>query len=401
MRRFIVISAFAISFAAAIESQNAPATLRLDYFHRGGPGGERIEFDSLNVEGPWAGSLTQLADPTGLGKYLFEVVDRDSGRLLYSRGFASIYGEWETTPEFRKANRYFHESIRFPRPVAPARVIVKKRNASHSFDELWSSEFDPRSLPSTGKEGLRPAALLDNGPPNQKVDVLLMSEGYSAAELGAFQRHANNLIAALFNREPFRTRRSDFNVWTLNLPGRQLGVAFNVLGLDRYVLTEENRTLRTLAAAAPYDLVVILVNETRYGGGGIFNQQSAVAAGNEYADYVFIHELAHNLAGLADEYVGSVPYETGAPTKAEPWEPNVTALHDPAQLKWRDLVEPSTPLPTPLSYAGKVGAYEGAAYESRGLYRPEAECIMGVRKVIDFCRVCQRALQRAIDLHTR
>ena len=122
------------------------------------------------------------------------------------------------------------------------------------------------------------------------------------------------------------------------------------------------------------------MNETKYGGGGIFNQQSTVAAGNESAEYVFIHELAHNLAGLGDEYVGTVTYETGAPQKVEPWEPNITALHDPSALKWRDLVEPGTPVPTPMSYAGKVGAFEGAGYEARGLYRPEASCIMGSRR---------------------
>ena len=142
------------------------------------------------------------------------------------------------------------------------------------------------------------------------------------------------------------------------------------------------------------------MNETKYGGGGIFNQQSTVAAANESAEYVFIHELAHNLAGLGDEYVGSVTYETGAAVKVEPWEPNITALHDPSALKWRDLVEPGTPVPTPMSHAGKVGAFEGAGYESRGLYRPEVACIMGSRKVVRFCRVCQRAINRIIDLHT-
>ena len=116
---------------------------------------------------------------------------------------------------------------------------------------------------------------------------------------------------------------------------------------------------------------------------------------------MFIHELAHNLAGLADEYVGSVTYETGAPVKSEPWEPNITALHDPSALKWRDLVEPGTPIPTPPSFAGKVGAFEGAGYEARGLYRPEVTCIMGTRTIVAFCRVCQRAINRIIDLHTR
>jgi hypothetical protein len=189
-------------------------------------------------------------------------------------------------------------------------------------------------------------------------------------------------------------------VRALHVPTSPLSVEFNIFGLERYALTYDNRALRNTAAAAPYDAVEVLLNETKYGGGGIFNQQSTVAAANESAAYVFIHELAHNLAGLGDEYVGSVTYETGAPLKAEPWEPNITALHDPSVLKWRDLVEPGTPVPTPPSYAGKVGAFEGAGYEARGLYRPEATCIMSARTVVAFCRVCQRAINRIIDLHT-
>ena len=176
---------------------------------------------------------------------------------------------------------------------------------------------------------------------------------------------------------------------------------FNIFGLERYALTYDNRALRNFAAVAPYDIVEVLVNEKKYGGGGIFNQQSTVAASNESAEYVFIHELAHNLAGLGDEYVGTVTYETGAAAKVEPWEPNITALHDPSSLKWRDLVQRDTPVPTPITYAGRVGAFEGARYEARGLYRPEAECIMGSRKITTFCRVCQRAINRIIDLHAK
>ncbi len=241
-----------------------------------------------------------------------------------------------------------------------------------------------------------------SGPASRKVDLVLVSDGYSLAQEAKFRADATRLVNALFAHEPFKSRRADFNVRTVltGSAGPVRLVEFNIFGLERYALTYDNRRLRNAAAAAPYDIVEVLVNDERYGGGGIFNQQSTVAAGNESAEYMFIHELAHNLAGLGDEYVGSVTYETGAPVKAEPWEPNITALHDPSMLKWRDLVEPGTPVPTPMSYAGKVGAFEGAGYESRGLYRPEASCIMGSRKTDKFCRVCQRAINRIIDLHT-
>ncbi|RPI52400.1 MAG: peptidase M64 [Acidobacteria bacterium] len=377
-------------------------TMRVDYFHTGGAGGEAVRLDAVLAEGAWPDSRTHLIDATNLGKYFFEVIDRASERVLYSRGFASIYGEWETIPEFRTTTRTFHESLRFPWPNGPVRVVLKKRDRQNRFEPLWTTEIDPRmaaAVPIPPTAG--PALLFENGPAHRKVDLLLISEGYSIEQAAKFRADAARLVEALFALEPFRSRRADFNVRTLAVRGAQLSVQFNVFGLERYALTYDNRALRNLAASAPYDIVEVLMNESKYGGGGIFNQQSTVAASNESAEYVFIHELAHNLAGLGDEYVGTVTYATGAPIKVEPWEPNVTALHDPSSLKWRDLVQPGTPVPTPMTHAGKVGAFEGAGYEARGLYRPEAECIMGSRTVTTFCRVCQRAINRVIDLHTK
>ncbi len=116
---------------------------------------------------------------------------------------------------------------------------------------------------------------------------------------------------------------------------------------------------------------------------------------------MFIHELAHNLAGLGDEYVGIVTYETGAPVKVEPWEPNITALHDPSALKWRDLVEPGTPSSDADRRTRARSAHSKVRDTKRAVCigrRPT--CIMGSRKVVAFCRVCQRAINRIIDLHT-
>ena len=407
MRQLLALFALCAAsapFAASrqLEPFEFARTMRIDYLHRGGPGGEAMTLDAIVSEGEWPGSRTQLIDPTGLGKYWFEVADRLSNRVIYARGFASIYGEWETTPEFRRKSRTFHESLRFPLPTGPVRVSVNKRDSRNRFQPLWEIDIDPRSATSVSQSGAssRLSTVLEGGPPSRKVDLLLISDGYNRSQADVFRADAGALVDALFTLEPFKSRRADFNVRALHLPSSPVSVEFNIFGLERYALTYDNRVLRNVAAAAPYDVVQILLNEKKYGGGGIFNQQSTVAARNESAAYVFIHELAHNLAGLGDEYVGSVTFETNAPVKHEPWEPNITALHEPSALKWGDLVEPGTPIPTPLSYAGKIGAFEGAGYEARGLYRPEATCIMGARKVVAFCRVCQRAINRRIDLHT-
>jgi len=224
---------------------------------------------------------------------------------------------------------------------------------------------------------------------------------------------------------------------------------YDAFGSERYVLTFDNKAFRRLASYAPYDVVEIVANGRTYGGGGIYNLYSTVASDNAFSPYVFVHEFGHHFAALADEYYTSdVAYETGVADRPEPWEPNVTALHDPAQLKWKDLVSAGTPLPTPwdkaefekhtagiqqrrrdirarnapetemdalfheqrawdqkflagMKYSGRVGAFEGAAYEARGLYRPEADCIMFTRDPVGFCRVCRRAIEKIIDLYAR
>jgi hypothetical protein len=444
-------------------------TMRVDFFHTGGPkSGETLALDRVVNDGPWSGSLTQLVDRTNLGPYLFEVRDKSSGTLLYSRGFASIYGEWETTSEVKTAHRTFHESLRFPWPRDIVTVSLLKRQRDTRFAPLWSIDVDPASrfvnrAPLAHSDG-RLTSILDSGPAAQKVDLLLIAEGYTTAEQPKFIADARRLVESLFREEPFKSRRNDFNVRALHIPSAESGVnrpnagvfrrtpistEYNIFDSERYLLALDNRSLRDAAAAAPYEFIEILVNERTYGGGGIFNAHATTSVDSAFAEYVFVHEFAHHFAALADEYYTSdVAYEAAPAQKIEPWEPNVTALADPATLKWRDLVTPGTPLPTPwnkeafekhsagiqerrreirrrnapesemdalfkeqqafeekflasMTHSGKVGAFEGAAYEARGLYRPEADCIMFTRNPVGFCRVCQRAISRIIDLYSR
>jgi IgA peptidase M64/peptidase M64-like protein len=471
----IIIVAIGLLVGAAVPgTQGSPfdtyftdRTMRVDYVHSGGLGQEIVALDRVVSDGAWPGSRTRLVDDLNLGKYLFAVVDRATNRTIYSRGFASVYGEWETTGEYRKIHRSFSESLRFPWPKSPVQVVLKKRDEDNSFRELWSTVIDPNSRFVNRADSPRSGTvwtLLESGPPAQKVDILLISEGYTEAQLPKFHADAKRLVDALFAVEPFKSRRSEFNVRGLDLPSAQPGVnrphvgsfrrtpisaEYNIFDTERYLLTLDNRALRDAAASAPYEFIEILANEEQYGGGGIFNDQATTSVDTGFADYVFIHEFGHHFAGLADEYYTSdVAYETGTVAKVEPWEPNVTALLDPQRLKWRDLVEPTTPLPTPwdkeayevksrevqaqrrelrakgvaeteidrhfreqmawdskflssMKFSGKVGAFEGASYEAKGLYRPETDCIMFTRDPVGFCRVCRRAIDRIIDQYAR
>jgi hypothetical protein len=452
----LTISAFAAE---------APRTMRVDYYHTGNAKTDMFSLDRVVVEPlPWPGNPNHPIDDTNLGKYYFEVRDRGTNRILYSRGFASIFGEWEDTDEAQQMNRTFSESLRFPAPTAPVQIVLKKRDANNAFIEIWTTIVDPKNIfvdtsapPSPGNV----IALERNGDSASKVDFLILADGYTKADEPKCEKDGRRLMEILFATSPFHERRKDFNTWLL-CPASQdsgisrpstgihkqtaIGATYDAFGSERYILTFDNKKFRDVAEYAPYEFVEILVNDNTYGGGGIFNLYSTVAADSLWAPYIFVHEFGHHFAGLADEYYTSDSPGTNIP-HAEPWEPNVTALFDPRELKWKDLVTPGTPIPTPWKksefekleqdiqarrrqirkenrpesdmdalfreekakedalfasdqYYGKVGAFQGANYDSKLYYRPMENCIMFSRTNY-FCDVCKRAIERVVDLYTK
>jgi hypothetical protein len=450
----------------SVDAFGAPATMRLDYYHTGNATQEIFSVDRVAIEPlPWPGNPQKNIDETNLGKYFFEVRDQATNGLLYSRGFASIYGEWETTDEAKAVHRTFHESLRFPAPLTPVKIILKKRDANNSFREIWTALVDPKNMFVDNSKPPAPAPLIQiekNGDSSEKVDFLILGDGYTAGERAKFEKDVRRLLDVLFATSPYKERRKDFNVWALCPASAESGISrpstgthrrspigstYDAFGSERYVLTFDNRAFREVAQFAPYEFVEILTNTRTYGGGGIFGLYSTVAADSEQAPYVFVHEFGHHFAGLADEYYTSPVAYTAPAVKIEPWEPNVTALLDPKNLKWKDLVASGTPVPTPWQkevyeqhsreygtrrakiraenrpeeemealfrenrefeiklfaaekHAGKVGAFEGAMYEAKGYYRPEVDCIMFTRSQA-FCAVCRRGIERVISLYSR
>ncbi len=438
-------------------------TMRLDYFHSGTATEEHFSTDRIVSDGRWSGSKRALCDALELGSYFYEVIDSESSILLYSRGFGSIFGEWQSTPEASEVWGTFHESVRFPWPLKPVTVILKKRNNLNNFNIVWTTDIDPD--PAARK--VNPADLVhnekiyvisENGPAEKKVDLVIMGDGYTQTEMEKFRKDAKRLSGFLMSREPFSRHADDFNIRAIETPSPGSGVNkphhgvfsrtpltvhYSSFDSERYALSYDNRTIRDIASAVPYDIMVILVNERTYGGGGIYNLYTTVSADNNFAEYIMIHEMGHHLAALADEYyTSSVAYEMPE-VKVEPWETNITALFDKENLKWKDLLEEGTPLPTPWNkealdkagyaiqrerdsirkvlapesvmeelfrkqmqqedqffasekYRDKVGAFEGAGYLAKGLYRPQIDCIMYTRH-LTFCKVCSRTIEDVIQ----
>jgi hypothetical protein len=441
-------------------------TMRVDYFHTGTASEEHFSVDRILNDGAWAGSQAVLLDTLNRGLYFYEVTDAATGALLYSRGFASIFGEWQSIAEAKTKWGTFHESVRFPWPQQPVVLTISKRDAANKFVPLWHTTIDPAARnvnPAPMQSVFNTKTLIENGDPATHVDLVILGDGYTAAEMEKFGGDARRLIQALFEVEPYKSRKADFNVRLVETPSAvsgvnkphpgifrrtPLSVSYSAFDSERYALATDNRTIRDAAASVPYDAMFILINEQTYGGGGIFNLYSTVAVDNKFSDYIFVHEFGHSFAGLADEYYTAVvSYELPEIT-VEPWEPNVTALLDPAGLKWRALADPQTPIPTPwdkeafdafsneiqkerrelraakvpeahlealfarerqtmlemidgMEYKNTTGAFEGANYMQHGMYRSAIDCIMFTRNKQEFCPACRRAISQVIDQYSK
>ena len=442
-----------------------PGTMRVDYFHSGNNETEMFSLDQVVIEPlPWTGNMAQPYDKTSRGKYLFEIIDPQSGDIAWSRSFSSIYGEWETTGESKEINRSFHESVRFPAQDSEFELVMKKRGPGNVFEEVWRIKLDPADVLVHRESAMyadQVVAIHKSGDPATKVDLLLMGDGYTADEQEAFIAKAVELTEILFATSPFKERKDDFNVWALAPPAAQSGVSRPSTGIfrdspigstydsfrsERYILTFDNKSMRRIASSTPYDFIEILTNSEVYGGGGIYGLFSTAAANSEWAPYLFVHEFGHHFAGLADEYyTSSIAYELPE-VITEPYEPNITALLDPENLKWKHLATPNTPLPSSWPKAafeehsiayqkrraamraenvpeaemnalfqdnqdivesmfeesgqnGIVGAFEGGGYMAEGIYRSQQNCIMFTRTT-DFCVVCAEAIEKVIDEYT-
>ena len=455
-------------------------TMRVDFHHGGNSEKEDVSLDCVYRQGTWAGSRTNLLDPFAVGRYVAEVRDASSGKTLFTKRFDSYFGEYRTTTAAGKGvSRVYHESILTPFPREKVRLSIKVRTKGKDHKTLLEVEIDPQAYTISREPpiaGVKTFNLHQGGDPHASVDVAIVAEGYTSDQEPKLKADLERFARSFLSQEPFLSAKAKFNlrgVWKASQesgcdePSRgvwrntALGVGFDALGSERYLLTEDNRALREIAASVPYDALYIMVNSPRYGGGGIYNLYCTFTSDNQWHDYVFLHEFGHTFAGLADEYyTSSVAYNDFYAKGVEPDEPNITALLDPSKIKWSDLVTPETPLPTPweklefdekdIAYqkvrelingaiaaamrsgapakeveklkedserlsrehaekmnaelsrsklVGKVGAFEGAGYAAKGLYRSSLDCIMFGKGTKPFCPVCRQAIGKVIEYY--
>ncbi len=225
-------------------------------------------------------------------------------------------------------------------------------------------------------------AVVENGPASNRVNIVLLGDGYTASEIDtAYTEHIEAVLAHVFaeGEEPFQRYANFFNVYRVDLISAESGADVPPLGIYRDTALDAsycynggperllyvNQAKADAAVSAALDgsgiyshLRWVLVNDTRYGGAG--GQYAVFAGGNTYAGELALHESGHSFSGLADEYVDS-SYGSAVYTGPEPLEVNITA--DPSGAKWSHWLGYTDSL-------GVVDAYEGAGYYAYGLYRP-------------------------------
>ncbi len=480
----LILLVFSASFlcAQSFNDYFYDRTMRIDYYHIGNSTTELITPDHYYEYGIWAGNPEKLIDNFNNGAYYYKVYDEKSGQLIYSKGFDSYFKEYQTSDEAMKGTqKAFQESAIIPAPKYKIRFALDKRDSLNNLQEIYSIVIDPADIyisnEAVDSSGITVYKQYYSGDPHKKVDVVILAEGYTKDEKSKFEKDLKHFSDLFMNQEPYKSLKNNFNIYGVfkasldsgcDNPGAGiykntvLSTTYYSLGSERYILTEDNKSMRDIAANVPYDAVYIMVNESRYGGGGIYNFYCTFISDNQFSDYIFLHEFGHSFTGLADEYYTSdVAYNDFYPKGLEPVEPNITRLLDKENLKWKNLVTPGIEIPTPWEkeeydkfdlawqkvrrelnskiaqlqrnkadenvidslkekyndldkkhsdevdqflhrskYWGMTGAFEGAGYSSNGMYRPMIDCIMFSKGAKPFCTVCTESIKKVIKHYT-
>lgn len=395
-----------------------PYSLRIDYYLTGNSEGELFVLQQLKKTRHWAGQQKLIShDSLNLGNFRFNVYDSLSMQLLYTKGFCSLFEEWQAVPEATNIDKSFYHVNLMPFPKKTIKYVLQKRNKeSGKFDDLYETFIDPSNYFIFNEEPSHAKYKLMHGQknPSNKIDIAFLAEGYSKNEMGKFKNDVKRIWEYFTKIPPFDQYIDRFNIYAVeslsqetgtDIPGQNiykntaLDFSFYTFDIERYLTSQNIKAMHDAAEIVPYDQIFVLVNSDKYGGGGFYNYYSAGTVDNELSLKVAIHEFGHGFAGLADEYYSSeVAYDGYYNLNIEPWEPNITTLVN-FHTKWANMVNSDTPIPTERipEHNYNVGVYEGGGYSAKGIYSPYQNCRMKSNTPRGFCPVCSEAIIKTIN----
>jgi len=426
-KSLIIITALALLIPGKIAAQNfddyfVDKTLRVDYIFAGDRDKQMIAVDELNVMPRWYGKRQRLSQLPVEGNGQITVRDHHSGTVIYRNSFSTLFQEWLSYPELNNTAKSFENVFLVPMPKDTVDITVDLRNNRREITTTFTHQVAPKDI-LIHKKGNHPtpyATLQQAADTTHCIHIAYVAEGYKPEEMPVFLKDAQDATEAIFAHEPFKSNRDKFNIVAVESPSEDSGASepgngiwkhtaldshFDTFYSDRYLTTLHLKKLHDWLAGTPYEHIIVLVNSSKYGGGGILNSYNLTTCHQKWFKPVVVHEFGHSFAGLADEYA----YEEEAipmyPHDVEPWEKNITTLVD-FDSKWKDMMDKKTKVPTPLSKnekvaKTKVGVFEGAGYSTKGVYRGVQDCRMRINETPEFCAVCKKALQDIIDFYTK
>ncbi len=382
-------------------------TLRVDYIFSGTEHQQTVSVESLSQLPTWAGRRHHLSEVPLDGNAQIAMNDLKTGTCIYKTSFSTLFQEWQDTDEAKSISRGFENTYLLPYPKQPVEICVSFRDKKGNFSILLKHIVRPDDIliRKLGNAHITPHTyLLKSGNPEDCIDVAILAEGYTKAEMALFLKDAQIACKSLFSHEPFHSMKKRFNIVAVESLSKDSGVSAPQKGIwkstafsshfdsfysDRYLTSTHMADIHNSLAGIPYEHIIILANTDQYGGGGIYNAFTLTTAHHLNFKPVVVHEFGHSFAGLADEYYYEKDLFTDVyPLSVEPWEPNITTqINFPA--KWKDLVD-----------NGTAKLIEGGGYSFKGVFRGAEDCRMKTNTYPTFCPVCQRAIRRLIDFYT-
>lgn len=390
-------------------------TLRVDYSHSGHVGVDYFTINQLKELDFYAGNHNFLIDKTNNGAYMVALIDKNTDEIIFSKGVSSLYNEWLSTKEAQTTCGNFQEVVLLPMPKNNIEVQIAfyVRDSVNKFKQVQRFDLDYSQItPIDTKPS--PTIVLNstNRSMDKRVDLTLIPIGYTIEEKDKMFKDLKTMSDYMFSEQPYKNKKDRIQITAVErysqrsgvvgLKGREnehgdLGVTYNTFSSPRYIMTQDLWDLYDVINTVPTDAIILVCNSSVYGGGGIYNYYATCYMGEKSRE-VIVHEFSHSFVGLGDEYSDNDSDAGQTSVLLEPYEKNITTLVDFSN-KWADKIDKQTPIPTPNTkqYENKVGVFEGAAYMSKGFYRPFQHCMM--RDLKEFCPVCTDAINEIIDLH--